>query len=164
MQLQAEIRIRAAATEDCAALAKLAGQLGYESSAEQIARRLAGLLRFDENQAFLAEVAGDSVVGWIGVFVYRSLSSDPRVEISSLIVDEKQRSRGIGAALVKRAEQWAIEKGCRMIGVHTNVTRERAHAFYERNGYALVKSQKFFRKELRFRAPAGGGACTASGT
>jgi len=163
MQAQMEIRIRPATREDCAALAMLADQLGYESSAEQIARRLEGLLRSDENQVFLAEASDENAAGWIGVFVHRSLSSDPRAEISSLIVDEKQRSRGIGAALVKRAEEWAIEKGCRIMGVHTNVTRERAHAFYERNGYTMAKTQKCFRKELRVRAATGDGACTASG-
>jgi GNAT superfamily N-acetyltransferase len=153
-QTGAAIRIRAATAEDCTALATLAAQLGDESSVQQIERRLAGLQQSDENQVFLAEAADGTVAGWIGVFVYRSLSSDARVEISTLIVDEKQRSKGVGAALVKRAEQWAIEKGCRVVGVHTNVIRERAHAFYERNGYALVKTQKFFRKEIPVDAAA----------
>jgi GNAT superfamily N-acetyltransferase len=50
--------------------------------------------------------------------------------------------------LLARAERWAREKGCRAIGLRSNVIRDRAHAFYERHGYKHVKTQKSFRKDL----------------
>jgi GNAT superfamily N-acetyltransferase len=142
------IEIRAAGTADCAALAKLAGQLGYESSPEQVAQRLEGLRKPGENAVFVAQERGGEIIGWISVYVFRTVTSDARVEISGFVVDERYRSRKIGATLLKSTEEWALARGCGAIGVHTNVARSRAHAFYERNGYRLVKTQKFYRKDL----------------
>jgi GNAT superfamily N-acetyltransferase len=50
--------------------------------------------------------------------------------------------------LLGRAERWAREKGCRAIGLRSNVIRDRAHVFYERHGYKHTKTQKSFRKDL----------------
>ncbi|HKQ86822.1 MAG TPA: GNAT family N-acetyltransferase [Candidatus Acidoferrales bacterium] len=145
---QHEVQIRVADMNDCEALASLAGQLGYESSAQEIARRFEGVVQSPENAVFVAQKISGRVVGWISAYVFRPLTSDARVEISGLVVDEAHRSRKIGAILLKRAEEWAVAQGCRSIGVHTNTTRQRAHAFYEQNGYQLAKTQRFYRKSL----------------
>jgi GNAT superfamily N-acetyltransferase len=65
-----------------------------------------------------------------------------------LIVDQQIRSRGIGKALLHTAEQWARSHGCNDISVRSNVTRDRAHRFYTRNGYEHTKTQKSFHKRL----------------
>jgi hypothetical protein len=39
-------------------------------------------------------------------------------------------------------------KKCEGMSVRSNVIRERAHVFYERNGYEHYKTQKSFRKQL----------------
>ena len=145
---QQEVQIRVAQLNDCEALAGLAGQLGYESSAQEIARRFEGVLQSPENAVFVAQKIRGGVVGWISIYVFRPLTSDARVEISGLVVDEAHRSGKIGAILLKRAEEWAVAQGCRSIGVHTNTARRRAHVFYERNGYQLAKTQRFYRKSL----------------
>ena len=58
------------------------------------------------------------------------------------------RSLGAGAKLLDAAEAWAREKKCTGMSVRSNVIRERAHAFYERQGYQHIKTQKAFRKSL----------------
>jgi GNAT superfamily N-acetyltransferase len=50
--------------------------------------------------------------------------------------------------LLDRAEMWAREKGFSATSLRSNVIRERAHAFYERQGYEHTKTQKSFRKKL----------------
>jgi GNAT superfamily N-acetyltransferase len=140
--------IREPRAEDHARLAELAGQLMYKSSADDIAKRLDGVQRSKEHAVFVAELAGGEIAGWIAVFVYRTVEADARAEVSGLVVDEHYRSQGIGLHLLARAEEWAREKGCRAIGLRSNVIRERAHAFYERQGYQHVKTQKSFRKDL----------------
>ena len=50
---------------------------------------------------------------------------------------------------MKAAENWAIEKGCFNIYIRSNVIRTRAHEFYERMGYTMVKSHYIFRKALK---------------
>jgi GNAT superfamily N-acetyltransferase len=141
------VKIREAQSQDFARIAELAGQLGYPSSPEEIAERLDGMKRSNEHAVFVAQL-GSEVAGWLGVYVCRMVEADARAEISGLIVDEKFRSQGIGPLLLARAERWAREKGCRAIGLRSNVIRDRAHTFYERHGYKHTKTQKSFRKDL----------------
>ncbi|MGH9734529.1 MAG: GNAT family N-acetyltransferase [Candidatus Acidiferrales bacterium] len=142
------VAIRTPEPRDYARIADLAGQLGYKSTESEIARRMAGMQASADHAVFVAETAERDVAGWIGVFVWRGVESEARVEISGLVVDEKARSLGIGRRLLERAEQWAREKGCAVIGLRSNVIRDRAHAFYERLGYEHIKTQKAFRKGL----------------
>ena len=53
-----------------------------------------------------------------------------------------------GAELLVAAERWAVKNGCKSMSVRSNVIRDRAHAFYLRNGYEHYKTQKAFRKSL----------------
>ena len=142
--------IRPARRADSARIAELATQLGYPSSSDDISERLQranpSLQRI--RRRFVAELDEGEIAGWIGMFVFRSIADEPRVEISGLVVDEKRRSRGIGEKLLERAEHWAREKGCHTIGLRCNVIRERAHIFYLQHGYEDKKTQKSFRKLL----------------
>lgn len=140
--------IREARPADYARMAELAGQLGYPSSAEDLARRLGSFEANGERVAFVAQLPDGEIGGWIGAFVYRSVEADARVEISGLVVDERYRSRSVGRALLERAEMWAREKGYSATSLRSNVIRERAHAFYERQGYKHTKTQKSFRKDF----------------
>lgn len=129
-------------------MAELSRQLGYASTATDIAARITPTRDSVEYGVFVAEAADGTVAGWVATFVYRSVEAEARVEVSGLVVDQLVRSQGIGRQLLERAEEWAREKGCRTIGLRTNVVRDRAHAFYERHGYQHTKTQRTYRKEL----------------
>lgn len=88
------------------------------------------------------------MIGWVHVEERRLIESEPRAEINGLVVDETCRSRGVGRVLLEHAEQWARERGFRSVVLRSNVIRGRAHAFYERLGYQVFKTQKVFRKPL----------------
>jgi GNAT superfamily N-acetyltransferase len=139
-------KIRPAQPHDSSRIAELATQLGYPSNTDEIARRLEEIQHSNESGIFVAQLAGGKIVGWIGVFIFRSITDEPCVEVRGFVVDEGLRSRGIGERLLDRAEQWAREKGRLAIGLRCNVMRERAHVFYEHHGYQHVKTQKSFRK------------------
>lgn len=49
---------------------------------------------------------------------------------------------------MEAAERWAAERGYDEVTLHSNVTRERAHRFYQSLGYAITKSSHVFRKAL----------------
>jgi len=98
------VRIRPPIPADAPALAALAGELGYPTSAEELTGRLAALQPTD--------------------------------------------SAGVGAELLDSAERWARARGCRRLVVATRITRERAHRFYEREGYAVAKTSYFLTKNL----------------
>ena len=143
----AEIDIRDARLEDSTQLAALSGQLGYPSTAEQIRQRLKAIADFPESAIFVA-ASGNQVAGFVGVQVLHTLEADQRVEVTALVVLEKSRSRGVGKLLMARAEEWARSQRCTIIGLRSNVIRERAHSFYQRLGYEHLKTQKAFRKSL----------------
>jgi GNAT superfamily N-acetyltransferase len=143
-----ELKIRRAKSGDAARLAELAGQLGYPASPAQIRERLRGIKPTAEHTVFVAESAKEGVIGWLHVSRQPLLESDIRAEVNGLIVADGQRSFGAGAQLLAAAEEWARKHGCKGMSVRSNVIRERAHRFYERNGYEHYKTQKSFRKPL----------------
>jgi GNAT superfamily N-acetyltransferase len=140
-------RLRPARPEDAEALATLCGQLGYPSETVQVARRLRSIGTRPDH-AVLVAVDGAKLLGWVHVFVTRLLETDARAEIGGLVVDEACRGRGLGKALVRGAEAWARSYGLRLLRVRTNVTRERAHRFYEREGFREEKRQIVLMRDL----------------
>ena len=48
-----------------------------------------------------------------------------------------------------QAEEWTLERGYDVVALRSNVIRDRAHAFYLREGYTHAKTQKAFRKTLK---------------
>ena len=143
------IRIRKARQSDAKRIAQLSGELGYPATPAEIAARLRQLTAASKHAVIVAE-SNDAarVVGWIHVSVSYLLESDARAEVNGLVVAEGRRSAGAGAKLLEAAEEWARKRGCRGMNVRSNVIRERAHKFYERQGYEHYKTQKAFRKPL----------------
>lgn len=140
--------IRTARNYDAPAIAGLGDQLGYAASRQQIATRLAGIESERSSRVFVAENGEGTVVGWLHVASRTQLTEDACAEILGLVVDESARGAGIGADLVRAAEAWARAEGCTRIRVRSRDTRERAHRFYEREGYARNKVQLVLHKPL----------------
>jgi GNAT superfamily N-acetyltransferase len=142
-----KLRIRRAKASDVWRLAELAGELGYPTTVAEMKVRLRRVKPASLHAIFVAEDGGE-VVGWIHVGVLFLLEVPLRAEINGLVVSASIRSRGTGARLLEAAEAWARTKKCEGMSVRSNVIRERAHVFYERNGYEHYKTQKSFRKPL----------------
>lgn len=141
------MRIRPAIASDASEIARLATELGYPSSAEDVSVRLAELLVSESH--FIAVAEGTpSLVGWMAVERRMLLESGERAELVGLIVDRAVRRSGIGRALVAAAEQWAIACGLQAIGVRSNIVRTESHPFYENLGYARTKTQHAYLKRL----------------
>jgi len=142
------LKIRRARPADAARIATLSGQLGYPASAKQMASRLKSVLRQKNGVCFVAESGEGTLVGWVHVSVTPLLEVELRSEINGLVVDERARSHGAGAQLLDAAEKWAKKMRSTGMSVRSNVLRDRAHDFYERQGYKHYKTQKAFLKPL----------------
>ncbi len=139
--------IRAAIAADCGVIAALCGQFGYSASSEQVQERLRSLAAHVQ----CAVVVGEEdarVVAFMQVSVHQTVESGAWAEIDGLVVDEGMRGRGIGAAMVVFAREWAAARGMGRVRVRTNEKRVRAHAFYERERFSLVKSQRVYEREV----------------
>jgi GNAT superfamily N-acetyltransferase len=143
-----ELKIRRAKMSDAPRIAELTGQLGYPATAAQLRARIRRILPASQHAVFVAESAKEGVVGWLHVSRQPLLEVELRAEVNGLVVAEGQRSLGAGARLLAAAEDWARKHGCKSMSVRSNVIRERAHKFYELNGYEHYKTQKSFRKPL----------------
>ena len=144
----ASVVIRAMRESDVDAVHRLAVELGYPTEPARTLARIRAVLASDIADAFVAVDSEDRVLGWAHVFVAPFLESGPNAELGGLVVEEGARGRGIGAALVARTEAWARERGIGKICLRSNVIRTEAHAFYQKLGYAVQKSQFKFQKEI----------------
>ena len=107
------VEIRPPRAEDHGRMAELAGQLGYPSTAADIAKRLAGMEGRRDHAVFVAQLASGEIAGWIGVFIYRCMEADWRAEISGLVVDERVRSQGIGTEVAGAGGRMGARTGMR---------------------------------------------------
>ncbi len=142
------VSIREARAEDVPALARLAGELGYVTAEGQMRLRFERVVADQEHCVYVAESAAGNVIGWAHVHLTRHLATDLRGELAGLIVDSAARSQGIGAQLLRAAEEWTKAQGGAMLSLRSNVIRKDAHRFYERAGYAAAKTSLQFRKPL----------------
>jgi GNAT superfamily N-acetyltransferase len=138
------LRVRAAVPTDAAAVARLLGELGYPTAAEDVPRRLSALAG-EENAVFVAvdaadageaADAADTVLGLVAVHREPALHHPaPACLITALVTSSQARRRGVGRRLLSAAEEWARERGCSRIVVTSAERRADAHAFYPRCGY-----------------------------
>ena len=142
------MRIRPMKAADAALVADLTNQLGYPTGLAETAERIAMLLERPEDHAALVAEEDGRAIGWVHVAIYTSLESGRVATIGGLIVGDGHRSGGIGAELLTAAEEWAQENGAAKMTVRSRVTRERAHRFYEREGYTLLKTSHVFEKRF----------------
>ena len=95
-------------------------------------------------RTFVAVLDG-KVCGMIGTLTCPSYEhNNPGGRILALATLGTMRRRGIGRALIARAEKDFAERGITRIALNTQLTREDAHKFYEslgyeRNGWRFVK-------------------------
>ena len=141
------MRIRLMTSGDIDRVAELAGELGYPVAPELLERRFAALTGGDTEVIYVAELNGD-VVGWIHLREFYDILEEPTMEIRGLVVDARCRGEGIGQGLVEAGERRAQERAIRRLRVTSNVTRERAHRFYERLDFAKVKTSFYMVKAL----------------
>jgi GNAT superfamily N-acetyltransferase len=79
----------------------------------------------------------DEVVGICQVMVFQHFQHQGGwcCELESVHVRSDLRGRGIGAQLLRTAEQLAREKGCYQMQLTSRSVRDDAHRFYRANGY-----------------------------
>ncbi|RYD27790.1 MAG: GNAT family N-acetyltransferase [Verrucomicrobiaceae bacterium] len=142
---KAEFHIRSFATPDLDGLCTLMADLGYPTTASELAVRM-DRMPPDFYHTFVAEASGQ-VVGFIGVGtmpVYEM--SGPLGWVLALSVAGSHRRRGIGRALLAAAEAHCLSRGATDVRLHSGLPRAEAHEFYEAAGY--TKTGYRFKKTL----------------
>ena len=99
---------------------------------------------------FMGEVGGH-LVGVIGVCPNHNIHDGFVTYIEHVVVDKKFRGNGYGSQLIKFAEDRALEEGCYLIELDTDLGSTRAAQLYEESGYK--KSGDYYYKQLRDESP-----------
>ena len=146
--MAATVAIRAPRDGDLDVMADQAGQLGYPVGRDELGRRLEGVMSAGDAAVLVATDAGGQAVGWLHVELKHTLVAPLSAQIMALVVDERARGAGIGTELVDAAIAWAAARGCQRLTVATRVTRQRAHRFYLREGFALDKTSHIFERPI----------------
>jgi hypothetical protein len=139
--------IRTAVTEDATAVSGLCSEdLGYPCD-EALVRIRIGWLDLEREEVFVA-LEDNEICGFIHVERYNTLYSESLANILGLAVSSKYRKKGIGRALIDRAEKWAMENGISVMRLNSGAERKEAHEFYRRLDYGFEKEQIRFIKKL----------------
>ncbi|WP_323890964.1 GNAT family N-acetyltransferase [Aeromonas caviae] len=94
----------------------------------------------DEARLFCVAVVAGEVAGFLTVRIDLNesvpfLSKLPVCRITTVVVDEGLRSRGIGRALIAHGDQWGKARGASQLRLEVMAFNERARALYERLGF-----------------------------
>ena len=147
-----EVRIRDAVVDDWPQVAGLLVELGRDVSPSAVSNpsyviRFGGHLALRESRTLVAEEPGGRLVGFVDLeFRQRLGHPRPQAWVNDLVVTESERSRGIGSALLERAEELARRRGCFRMSLETAGWREETHTFYMRQGW--TDNGKWFVKLL----------------
>ncbi|MGE5049172.1 MAG: GNAT family N-acetyltransferase [Deltaproteobacteria bacterium] len=83
---------------------------------------------------FTARAADGSIVGILALVVFR-IPTGVRAWIEDVIVDQRVRGKGVGAALTRRALDLAVSRGARTVELTSRPGRVAANALYLKLGF-----------------------------
>ena len=135
---------RLAKIGDAPELASLLKELGYDVATETIATKLGALTGTDR---IVVATDDGRVIACIGCHSFELLQAPSRLgRITTLVVASAYRRRGVGAQLLREAEDYLRSVGCDLIELTSREQRVDAHAFYAALGYS--ERRKRFTKPL----------------
>ena len=140
--------IRKIELKDACELCKICSEeMGYECAPALMKSKIE---RLDSKReaVFVAEEESQ-LLGFIHVERYEVLYFESMANILGLAVKKDFQKQGLGKALLLAAENWAQEKGIRLMRLNSGINRTDAHGFYEHLGYDSEKEQKRFLKRLK---------------
>jgi GNAT superfamily N-acetyltransferase len=140
------VKIRAAIPEDSVFILNLAdrliefGDVPGRDRAAMIARDrsvLAQALAGGESAIFVAVDDNGRSLGFIHLTTADDYYDDRiTAHVADLVVARDAGGRGVGTALLDRAEQWAREQGFAMLTLNVFTANRRARNLYARRGFA----------------------------
>ena len=148
--------IRQAQAGDCEVLARMRAELWPESSAAEHTQELQMILAGQAGAAGVLVFVWESEDGTLAGFVETRLRShaDGCDEsqavgyVEGWFVAQEKRRQGIGAALLKAAEDWARAQGCKEMASDAETHNEVSQRAHEALGFAAVSRVISYRKEL----------------
>jgi GNAT superfamily N-acetyltransferase len=110
------------------------GSKPWQWDPERARARLGEAISSPRSTILLAEDQG-GLIGFCTAYLeLDSVRFGQRCWVEDLAVDPERRSRGVGAALLNAAKEWARRGGATHLELDSGLARADAHRFYERAG------------------------------
>ena len=146
-----DIMLRPSVSNDAPALEKLFLQLGYEINRTEIQKKTSMLAAMPGTRMIVAEM-DTKVVGFISLqILHWPHVINPVSRITTLVIDEQWRGKGVGSKMISHVEKLAISDGCSLMEVTSAAHRAEGgtHTFYHQLGYRNAGNETtYFRKNL----------------
>lgn len=113
----------------------------FQESAEQVrSRKFISDIISDKNAVLFVAETNFQIIGLINIEIRKSPDIPIMVPRKYAVIDaigvkERFRNSGVGKALMKKAHQWALEKGVNQIELNVWEFNQGAIKFYEKLGY-----------------------------
>ena len=86
----------------------------------------------------------------LGFYLLATPVAEDEAYIEYIAVAAGHRGRGLGRALLAKAEEWARQRGKRCLSLHVSATNTRARSLYERFGFVEKKTESLWLTEWLF--------------
>lgn len=103
--------------------------------------------RLQQEQVWVAAEGRSPAYGFVAALVKKRV-----LWIDMIAIASKRQGRGVGRALLKRAEEFGKAKGCRHVNLYVDQDNVDAQRFYSSNGYAMAEFVPLIRC-YRFEKP-----------
>ena len=142
------MRIRRAGAQDVAAITTLYLQLKqhhgrlaphtprYDMSDERWEIYARDGIADPDNRFYIAQ-RGPDTIAFLKLF-FENRSWGRACEVETLVVDERERGRGVGRALMEKAEEVARDEGALAMRVNVLHINDEGRRFYERAGFRTI--------------------------
>ena len=125
---------REATPADAAAITQLLTELGYPNTVDAVAARIARAKPEGPDAVLVANLGG-VVAGVASIHIIPLFHNNLHLaRITSFVVAEDLRHRGVGTALLGACERWAWKHRAERLEVTSGDERDGSHRFYERQG------------------------------
>jgi aminoglycoside 6'-N-acetyltransferase I len=150
-------RVRLANMRDCEALTRMRAQLWPTGPVEEHKRELMAVLagKAGSNAAltiFIWEAGDGTLAGFMEVRLRSHADgcdeSRPVGYVEGWFVKEEFRRRGIGGELLKAAEDWAREQGCKEMASDAEIENDVSQRAHEAFGFKAGSRVITYRKDL----------------
>ena len=134
------MQIREARSSDATAIRQLYRDvMGYEYPLERMKEMIEKNREDPYNFAFTAWSGEELVAVMEAVIKY----------INTLAVAQRHQGMGIGTQMLAYAESFARQRQLTALRLGSQMKRKRAHHFYEKNCFQLIKEHKIFERSCR---------------
>ena len=136
------LNIRKSVSSDLDSISNLLNQLGYNPQIDQIKNTIDSTT----SEVYIAEDSG-IIVGLMSLIYFDYFPTTEKIcRITSIVVDETQRNKGIGSKLIEFVKSEGKKRKCMGIEITTSTERHETHVYYEKLGF--VKTSFRYYKSL----------------